>query len=250
VNSLKSNVEWQLWGKADPLWSVSSWPGKQKGSPTAWTDEEFYRVGESDWRDFFRQWQQYGVETRDCLEIGCGAGRITRQLGRTFDHVFGVDVSADMIERAAKAVGDNVEFAVIDGIHLPYADSSVSAVFSTHVFQHLDNVNIGYEYLREIFRVLRPGGTLMLHLPLYEWPTSQRGLFLRFLVAIYAVRCRMAETHADVRRFCRIKTMRGTNYPITPLYRFLCALGYRNIEFRVFPTTSNGDLHSFVLASK
>src|SRR5258708_2555315 len=103
MTELKSNTEWKQWGKDDPLWGVASWDGKQKGGASPWTDEEFYALGESDWQDFLRHWRQYGIDTRSCLEIGCGAGRITRQLAKSFDRVYGVDVSEDMIRRAASA---------------------------------------------------------------------------------------------------------------------------------------------------
>jgi hypothetical protein len=47
-----------------------------------------------------------------------------------------------------------------------------------------------------------------------------------------------------------VETMRDTPYPLTLLYGFLVSLGFTKIEFRVFPASSNGDLHPFVLATK
>jgi SAM-dependent methyltransferase len=130
VTKLKSNAEWELWGKDDPLWGVASWANKQKDGASPWTEAEFYALGESDWMDFQRHWQQYGLETGSCLEIGCGAGRITKQLAMSFDRVYAVDVSEHMIARARKAVDSgNVEFSIIDGLHLPQSDCSVSAIF-------------------------------------------------------------------------------------------------------------------------
>jgi len=155
MDFLESNTEWKQWGKQDPLFGVASWANKEKGSVSAWTDEEFYALGESDWRDFYRIWQQYGVSRETCLEVGCGAGRITRQLVNSFDHVQAVDVSEDMIKYARERIGaKNLQFFVVDGIHLPQPDGSVRAIFSTHVLQHLDNVNIGLSYFHEFFRVL------------------------------------------------------------------------------------------------
>src|ERR1700761_8138462 len=116
---LKSNAEWKQWGKDDPLWAVSSWANKQKQDQSPWTDEEFYALGESDFRDLFHHWQHYGVSLESCLEIGCGAGRLTRQLAKAFNQVYAVDVSEDMIAYAREAVGTNVQFSVIDGMHLP-----------------------------------------------------------------------------------------------------------------------------------
>src|SRR6202008_1823276 len=85
--------------------------------------------------------------------------------------VYAVDVSEDMIQGARVGVErDNVEFFAIDGLHLPLADRSVKALFSTHVLQHLDNTKIGYSYVREFFRVLDADGTMMIHIPLYQFP--------------------------------------------------------------------------------
>ena len=83
-----------------------------------------------------------------CTEIGCGAGRVTRQLALYFDWVYAVDVSSDMISRAQNAIKvGKVEFSVIDGLNLPQDDSSVSGIFSAHVLQHLDSEEIGHSLL-------------------------------------------------------------------------------------------------------
>jgi SAM-dependent methyltransferase len=246
---LRSNVEWKQWGKDDPLWAVSTWANKQKGGSSPWTEEEFFAVGESDWADFFPQWRQYGVGRESCLEVGCGAGRITKPLARAFDRVYAVDVSEDMIACARKAVGANVEFSVIDGLHLPRADGSVQAVFSTHVLQHLDSVEVGCAYFREFFRVLGAGGTMMVHLPLYQFP-ADGGVDL-VLRPVYAVARQLIGLRANLMRAAGLKTMRGTRYPIRPLNAFLIDLGFRNIEFRFFPVKRDrSDVHPFVLATR
>jgi len=35
---------------------------------------EFYQLGESDWKDFSRHWEMYGVNRRAAWKLGCGAG--------------------------------------------------------------------------------------------------------------------------------------------------------------------------------
>jgi hypothetical protein len=44
--------------------------------------------------------------------------------------------------------------------------------------------------------------------------------------------------------------MRNTPYSIKDLRLFLADLGFKDIEFRIFPTKSNGDPHPFVFATK
>jgi ubiquinone/menaquinone biosynthesis C-methylase UbiE len=249
MNELKSNTEWKLWGKEDPLWGVASWADKRKGGESPWTEDEFYALGESDYQDFFRQWQHYGVKLESCLEIGCGAGRLTRQLAKTFKQVYAVDVSEEMIGFARKAVGENVQFSVVDGLHLPYGDNSVDAVFSALVLQHLDDVEIGFSYFREFFRVLEIDGTMMIQIPVYRFPYhSKTMLFLMEL--LHTATRRLGTIQANIKRRAGLKMMRVTPYPVEPLLDLLVSLGFKNIEFRMFATKSNGDLNSFVFATK
>src|SRR4051812_12497898 len=170
---MQSNVEWKKWGEIDPLFGVSSWEGKGKGDSQPWTDDEFYEMGRSDWSDFRKHWDQFGVEPGVCLEIGCGAGRITRQLATYFRSVKALDVSEGMIAYARKNVhSPNVEYLLGNGVELPLPDRSIDAVFSTHVFQHFEALADASRYLGEIRRVMTPGGTLMIHLPLYMLPSK------------------------------------------------------------------------------
>jgi ubiquinone/menaquinone biosynthesis C-methylase UbiE len=250
MTELKSNAEWRQWGRDDPLWAVAAWANKQKDGASPWAEDEFYALGESDWQDFLGHWRQYGINTHSCLEIGCGAGRITRQLARSFDYVYAVDVSEQMISRARRAVeSTNVEFSVIDGLHLPQSDCSVNVIFSTHVLQHLDSVDVGLSYFREFFRVLDVNGTIMVHLPIYQFPHDPGKLGV-MMSSFYSIYRRLDNIRSDAHRRLGAKIMRQTPYPIRSLHLFLADLGFKNIEFRIFPTKSNGDLHPFVFATK
>ncbi len=250
MSELSSNTEWKKWGAEDPLFAVSSWMGKQKDGPSPWTEEEFYALGQSDWGDFLPRWQFYGVDTESCLEFGCGAGRMTKALAGTFQHVHAVDVSENMIRRAQKAVGSNVDFSLIDGAHLPQPSGSVKAVFTTHVLQHLDNVEVGYACFREFYRVLDSGGTMMAHLPLYDFPPYPRGLHQSAMRFLHSSAQKLGGVRAAFRRRTGRKLMRGTPFPLRELHAKLEKLGFTRVEFSFFPVRSNGTLHPFVFANK
>jgi N-acetylglucosaminyl-diphospho-decaprenol L-rhamnosyltransferase len=95
------------------------------------------------------------------VDIGCGVGRLTRALAGRAGHVYGIDVSSEMIELARQHNPelDDVEWLHGDGRGLaPLADASVDGCFSHVVFQHIPDPEITLEYIREMGRVLRPGG--------------------------------------------------------------------------------------------
>jgi SAM-dependent methyltransferase len=95
------------------------------------------------------------------VDIGCGLGRLSRALAARAGRVLAVDVSSEMIERARElnAHLGNVEWLVGDGESLAgIEDASADAVVSHVVFQHIPDPAITLGYVREMGRVLRPGG--------------------------------------------------------------------------------------------
>jgi ubiquinone/menaquinone biosynthesis C-methylase UbiE len=185
------------------------------------------------------------------LEIGCGAGRITKQLSSYFAHVDALDVSEKMLDLAkAQVDSSSTTFNLSNGTDIPLEDGSVSAVFSTFVFQHLDSVSIGGEYFEEIARVLKPGGSMMIHLPIYRWP-GMSALFFQ----IYSGRMRLEALKAAICRrlmdFGLAEPYMGTTcYPIEFFYQELPKMGFADIEISILAPKSNNDPHPFVLARK
>ena len=92
------------------------------------------------------------------LDVGCGPGTITADLARRIPGgtVVGVDLPSDVIGAAQREFGnDNLRFEVGDVYALDFEDGSFDLVFAHQVLQHLGDP-IGA--LREMLRVLRPGG--------------------------------------------------------------------------------------------
>jgi SAM-dependent methyltransferase len=95
------------------------------------------------------------------LEIGCGPGRLVKPLSRHFGEIHGVDVSDEMIKLARQRLVDtpHAYFHATNGSSLEqFADDSFDFVYSYAVFQHIPSREVVLEYMREICRVLKPGG--------------------------------------------------------------------------------------------
>jgi len=95
------------------------------------------------------------------LEIGCGPGRLIKPLSRHFGEIHGVDVSDEMIRLARERLADipHAHFHATNGASLAqFADDSFEFVYSYAVFQHIPSREVVLQYMREIRRVLKPGG--------------------------------------------------------------------------------------------
>ncbi len=251
TTTIASNIEWKKWGEEDPLYGVSSWSGKAKGDAAPWTDSEFYSLGKSDWEDALARWKQYGVNRASCLEIGCGTGRVTMHMARFFERVHAIDISEGMLAYARTHVdAPSVTFHLTNGATLPVPDQSVSAIFSSHVFQHFEPTSVAADYFAEIARVLTPGGTFMIHLPLYQWPAMPP-----VFNALYQLRKTVGNLRARIKRRLMVRgrskpIMRMTHYAMADLFDTLPAYGFTGVEISVFPMKSNGDPHPFIFARK
>jgi cyclopropane fatty-acyl-phospholipid synthase-like methyltransferase len=134
-------------------------------SNTRWTDEEFFASGEQSvaeeiLTDMTNICQGKPPQEMRVLEIGCGAGRLTRALARLFGEVHAVDVSGEMVKLASEAVRDYPRASVYqnNGKDLSVVpDLPFDFAFSMIVFQHIPSRDIIENYVREVHRLLRPG---------------------------------------------------------------------------------------------
>ena len=97
------------------------------------------------------------------LEVGCGAGAMARAIkrGRPDLQVVGCDISQKAIA-LARQDPQGVSFEVGDAYGLPYKDGNFGAVVMFDVLEHLDEPG---RLVREVARVLSPGGLFHLFVP-------------------------------------------------------------------------------------
>lgn len=156
ADSARMREFWDSRARENAMWFIHS-----QLDYNATDAEEFWRSGED---NLERTLGPFGITWRGderVLEIGCGMGRITKAIAARAGSVVGVDISPEMIERGRAALADvpNVTLQVGSGTDLAEFDSnSVDACYSFIVFQHIPDAAITCGYVREIGRVLEPGG--------------------------------------------------------------------------------------------
>jgi SAM-dependent methyltransferase len=101
------------------------------------------------------------VENRRILDVGCGTGANLKMLAR-FGQAEGVDISEQAVSFCRDRGLDSVKLGAIE--QLPYEDESFHIVTALDVIEHLDDDVAG---LREIRRVLGPGGYVLVFVPAF-----------------------------------------------------------------------------------
>jgi len=107
-------------------------------------------------------------EGETVLDLGTGSGYAARALrdADSAGRAYGLDGSPEMARNAANYTEDSqVGFLVGDFDHLPFADDSIDHIFTMEAFYY---ANDPHEALREVARVLRPGGTFFCAVNYYE----------------------------------------------------------------------------------
>ena len=110
------------------------------------------------------QWvfQNYELQPgQKILELGCGNGGIWASRAAQIPEVSLVlsDFSKGMLRTAKDTLHDmpNAEFMVIDAQDIPFSDDSFDIVIANHMLYHVPDLG---KAVKEIARVLKPGGTL------------------------------------------------------------------------------------------
>ena len=157
--------QWTALGERDPLWAILSETDKKDGG---WSHAAFFQTGVEEISEVLRTARslssvRYGL----ALDFGCGVGRLSQALATHFERVVGVDIAESMIRSAVELnrFPDRCEY-----IHNVAADLSIlpegsaDLIYSSITLQHVVPA-LARCYIREFFRVARPGGLVIFQLP-------------------------------------------------------------------------------------
>lgn len=157
---------WEALGDIDPMFGVLSDPTKYGGR---WDPAEFFASGDAHVAKLLRTLADARATFTPgrCLDFGCGVGRLTVPLSRSFQHTVGVDVAGPMIDAARRfAPADaSCEFVLNRDPDLRrFESSSFDLVHSCLVLQHIPPA-VSLQYIAEFCRVARPGGLVVFQVP-------------------------------------------------------------------------------------
>ncbi|MGE0101742.1 MAG: class I SAM-dependent methyltransferase [Blastocatellales bacterium] len=204
--------DWDDRAREDARWYINSLRVNQ-------TDDEFDRTGIVEVErlvlaDLDLLTGGRDPRTLSLLEIGCGAGRMTKHLAAIFGRVTGIDVSGEMIRQAAERLAgiDNVALHETSGVDFPMLpDQAFDLIISAYVFQHVPSADVIASNLRDAWRVLKPGGVLR-----FQTNAISRAEFDRVEKDTWVG---AAFTEPEIRRFARERSARlisifgaGTQY--------------------------------------
>ena len=126
-------------------------------------------------RDIFRDARNRVLALHDAgrvLDVGCGLGYFLREFEGTSWQATGVDLSADLAERARRDHGVDARAGRLD--EQRFLDNSFDAVTLFYVLEHSEDPAA---FLREVRRVLRPGGWALIRVPDMEPLIRLRQMF-------------------------------------------------------------------------
>ncbi|WP_445361656.1 class I SAM-dependent methyltransferase [Microbulbifer sp. EKSA005] len=158
--------QWENLGACDPYWAVLSNPSKKNGK---WDKKTFFETGEKEIGQVFENLRQNNMELQGgtALDFGCGVGRLSRALSRSFEKVVGIDISSSMIAEAKVQHRNylNIQFIYNTACDLSViSDCSIDFLYSNIVLQHMPPKQ-QISFIKEFCRVLRPGGVLVFQTP-------------------------------------------------------------------------------------
>ncbi|NOQ72328.1 MAG: methyltransferase domain-containing protein [Crocinitomix sp.] len=117
------------------------------------------------------------LPTDKILDAGCGSGRNMRWFALNNYHIYGCDLNVDAVVYAQEITGLEADKFKVSAVEkMPYANGEFDHVICNAVLHFAENDSHFIEMANDMFRVLKPGGTLFVRM------TSTFGLPQNYIV--------------------------------------------------------------------
>jgi SAM-dependent methyltransferase len=152
------------------------------------SEQQSYYTHNEDYAEFLANWDanfyaKYADTLKPerpggkALDVGCGVGQVVARLTEAGYEAYGVDVSEPSIARAKKFCP---RCEVYDGQRLPFPDNYFDSAGALNVLEHVDTPEA---FLKEVVRVVAPGGKIVISSPNFmravgfrDYHANMRGL--------------------------------------------------------------------------
>lgn len=160
------------------------------------------------------------------LDVGAGTGASTAELGKDGAYAVGTDISLGMLA-AGRQARPAVPLLAGDALALPFADESFDAVTLSFVLRNVVNPPAA---LRELWRVTRPGGRIVVCE--FSRPTNAafRRVYLSYLVRALPAVARVVSSSPEAYVYLAESISAWPDQ--AGLARWLAGAGWRQVEWR------------------
>lgn len=170
---LSTDKAWEKWGQTDPYYGVLAEDNFRKEKLNADSKKTFLESGEEYIRFIINIINKHidpAFAPSNCLDFGCGVGRLVIPLAKRYKKVVGIDISDSMLEEARKNCLENeisnASFYKSDD-NLSAVNSRFDLVHSCLVFQHIPAMR-GKRILKRLLELLNNKGIAVVQIIFYR----------------------------------------------------------------------------------
>jgi ubiquinone/menaquinone biosynthesis C-methylase UbiE len=126
-------------------------------------DQEFGKIGKESFLSICKEIErELSLQKDDAiLDFGCGSGVYVNHFAENSKDIRGVDLSKDMITRAA-GLYPGKQFFQEESDNLPFESNSIDKIYCHSVFQYFSSEAYAKGVIDELKRVLKPGGKILI----------------------------------------------------------------------------------------
>ena len=127
----------------------------REGAGEVWNWES--PAGQKRWKRRVKMLTAHIKPTDQILEIGCGTGYFTKEIIKTGAFVTAIDISPELLNIAKEELkNNNIEFVIENAYEMRFEHNRFDSIVGSSVLHHLEIEKA----IKEMFRVLKPGGTI------------------------------------------------------------------------------------------